>query len=149
MASGCLMVKACLQVWVKIVDVRVEYGMLKISCSMKVNINGKLMPLSASNSLQLSYLPLNKVTARRQYDFHLPAQAVSQVDGKDLDPDNTVGKKFQSLKEEPPNVGTTHKAIVQSVKSYGAFVRLEGYKSNGLVHSSQVGCSLMLLAGSR
>ncbi len=66
-------------------------------------------------------------------------QAVSQVDGKDLDPDNTVGKKFQSLKEEPPNVGTTHKATVQSVKSYGAFVRLEGYKSNGLVHSSQVG----------
>ena len=65
---------------------------------------------------------------------------MSQVDGKDLDPENTVGKKFQSLKEEPPNVGTTHKAIVQSVKSYGAFVRLEGYKSNGLVHSSQVGC---------
>ncbi len=26
----------CQQVWVKIVDVRVEYGMLKISCSMKV-----------------------------------------------------------------------------------------------------------------
>ena len=68
----------------------------------------------------------------------MPAQAVSQVDGKDLDPANTVGKKFQSLKEDPPAVGTTHRATVQSVKSYGAFVRLEGYKSNGLVHSSQV-----------
>ncbi len=68
----------------------------------------------------------------------LPVQAVSQVDGKDLDPSNTVGKKFQTLKESPPDVGTTHRATVQSVKSYGAFVRLEGYKSNGLVHSSQV-----------
>lgn len=65
-------------------------------------------------------------------------QAASQVDGKDLDPSNTVGKKFQTLKENPPDVGTTHRATVQSVKSYGAFVRLEGYKSNGLVHSSQV-----------
>ncbi len=27
------------QVWVKVVDVRVEFGMLKISCSMKVRLH--------------------------------------------------------------------------------------------------------------
>ena len=37
--------KVCLQVWVKIVDVRVEYGMLKISCSMKVGGDDNCMLL--------------------------------------------------------------------------------------------------------
>ena len=65
--------------------------MLKISCSMKVSLT------SIWVVAQLMHEPLSAYA----HPCARPVlQAVSQVDGKDLDPDNITGKKFQSLKED-------------------------------------------------
>ena len=39
----------------------------------------------------------------------------------------------------PIQVGAILQGCVASVKPYGLFVRLDGFRANGLVHSSQVG----------
>ena len=87
----CLKWPFCQQVWVKIVDVRVEYGMLKISCSMKVICLACLSWLVIQTCCCFAFPP---DTASFMI-VTLPVQAVSQVDGKDLDPSNTVGKYFR------------------------------------------------------
>ena len=68
---------------------------------------------------------------------------VDQATGADLDPGNTraalgrpPGGPPQS--EEPPPVGSVHRAVVQDIKPYGIFVSLPGFRRSGLVHSSQV-----------
>lgn len=38
-------------------------------------------------------------------------------------------------------VGSILEAMVATVKPFGLFVRLKGYRANGLVHLSQVGYS--------
>ncbi len=40
--------------------------------------------------------------------------------------------------EEPPEVGSIHHATVVSVRPFGAFVELPGFRKQGLVHHSQV-----------
>lgn len=35
-------------------------------------------------------------------------------------------------------MGSVHRATVARVQPYGLFVRLEGYRKNGLVHAFQV-----------
>ncbi|BDA46039.1 probable nucleolar protein of 40 kDa [Coccomyxa sp. Obi] len=100
------------QVWVKVVEVRDDgSGQPKINCSMKV---------------------------------------VSQEDGADLDPTNAAairgggggrggGISFGGPQSDaPPEVGSVLQAMVASVKPYGIFVRLKGFRANGLVHLSQI-----------
>ena len=42
------------------------------------------------------------------------------------------------LREGAPEINSVHKSEVASIKPFGVFVRLEGYRTNGLVHVSQV-----------
>lgn len=108
------------QVWVKVIEVREEPNGAKVNCSMKV---------------------------------------VDQESGKDLDPENTQGRFTGGFgggggggggpprgeafggpqSDEPPEVGSIHQASVRSVKPFGLFVQLPGFRANGLVHLSQVG----------
>ena len=66
-------------------------------------------------------------------------RAVDQETGLDLGHDpggrNGGGAKLQ---DEPPEVGSIHKATVKRIEAYGVFVQLEGYRRQGLVHASQV-----------
>jgi polyribonucleotide nucleotidyltransferase len=41
--------------------------------------------------------------------------------------------------DAPPEVGSIHRARVASVRPFGAFVDLPGYRKQALVHHSQVG----------
>ena len=43
------------------------------------------------------------------------------------------------LKDGAPEMNSVHRAEVASIKPFGVFVRMEGYRTNGLVHVSQVG----------
>lgn len=40
--------------------------------------------------------------------------------------------------DEPPEVGSVHRATVKRIEAYGVFVALEGFRRHGLVHTSQV-----------
>ncbi|PNH10420.1 hypothetical protein TSOC_002850, partial [Tetrabaena socialis] len=40
--------------------------------------------------------------------------------------------------DEPPEVGSIHRATVKRIEAYGVFVALEGFRRHGLVHTSQV-----------
>eukprot|EP00891_Asterochloris_glomerata_P001351 jgi/Astpho2/1351/fgenesh1_pg.00024_%23_38_t len=101
-------------VWVKILSVEEGPGGPKVACSMK---------------------------------------AVSQEDGRDLDPDNRLASRGggaprgagaginagrANLSNEAPPIGSVHKASVMSIKPFGVFVAMEGFRSNGLVHLTQV-----------
>lgn len=102
------------KVWVKILSVEEGPGGPKVACSMK---------------------------------------AVSQEDGRDLDPDNRLASRGggaprgagaginagrANLSNEAPPIGSVHKASVMSIKPFGVFVAMEGFRSNGLVHLTQV-----------
>eukprot|EP00884_Botryococcus_braunii_P001360 jgi/Botrbrau1/11224/Bobra.0075s0020.1 len=98
------------QVWVKVLEVREDpNGNLKINCS---------------------------------------AKAVDQDSGKDLDPENRLaqggggggggGGRDGPQKTEPPDLGSIHRATVATIKPFGVFVRIQGYRSNGLVHFTQI-----------
>ena len=76
-------------------------------------------------------------------------QAVSQEDGSDLDPNNMlahgpgfkqgrVGKDLQNLSNEPPELHSIHDATVMSIKPYGVFVQMDGFRVNGLVQDVTV-----------
>lgn len=72
-------------------------------------------------------------------------KVVDQESGKDLDPSGALAKQHwaqsgTNLSEEPPSKGSVHKARIVSIRAFGAFVELEGYRTNGLVHVSQVHC---------
>jgi hypothetical protein len=75
------------------------------------------------------------------------ARAVDQETGADLDPSNRLafsggpgggGGGGGPQSNEPPEVGTVHRATVATVKPFGVFVRIQGFRSNGLVHFTQV-----------
>ena len=91
-------------------------------------------------------------------------QAVSQEDGRDLDPDNRLASRGggaprgaggginagrTNLSSEAPPIGSVHKASVMSIKPFGVFVAMEGFRSNGLVHLTQVrpGAHVNILGG--
>ena len=42
------------------------------------------------------------------------------------------------LQEGAPELNSVHRAEVASIKPFGVFVRMQGYRTNGLVHVSQV-----------
>ena len=75
-------------------------------------------------------------------------RAVDQETGQDLDPDNSLALRSRGggrgegrggpLSDDPPRLGSIHRATVASLRPFGAFVRLDGYRSNGLVHVFQV-----------
>ena len=76
-------------------------------------------------------------------------QAVDQEEGTDLDPSNTQagggkggggppGGFRGPVSDSPPEIGSIQRASVRSIKPYGVFVQMEGFRSNALVHLSQV-----------
>ena len=101
-------------------------------------------------------LTLGKPTCIKQNTFdmqertdHALPQAVDQEQGTDLDPSNTqaaggrggVGppQGFRGpVSDSPPELGSIQRASIRSIKPYGVFVQMEGFRSNALVHLSQV-----------
>lgn len=72
-------------------------------------------------------------------------QAVDQEDGTDLDPSNakaggpSASGGFRGpVSDTPPELGSIQRASIRSIKPYGVFVQMEGFRSNALVHLSQV-----------
>ncbi|EFN56958.1 hypothetical protein CHLNCDRAFT_143529 [Chlorella variabilis] len=84
-------------------------------------------------------------------------RAVSQEDGRDLDPDNALAMAGRGGpgggggphggggrdSDEPPELYSIHRAgklaySVQQVRPFGVFVKLDGYRKYGLVHFSQI-----------
>eukprot|EP00873_Tetraselmis_striata_P025706 jgi/Tetstr1/445970/TSEL_000299.t1 len=72
-------------------------------------------------------------------------KAVSQEDGTDLDPGGHLagrrgggGGGGGDLKEGAPELYSIHEATVKSIKPYGLFVQLDGWRRYGLVPNSQV-----------
>ncbi|KAL4425307.1 hypothetical protein ABPG75_009323 [Micractinium tetrahymenae] len=77
-------------------------------------------------------------------------RAVSQEDGRDLDPDNTLaaggrggpggggGGPGGRDSDQPPELHSIHHGAVQQVRPFGVFVKLDGYRKYGLVHFSQI-----------
>ena len=73
---------------------------------------------------------------------------MSQEDGTDLDPSNAQGaprggggppRGFRGpVSDTPPDIGSVQRASIRSIKPYGVFVQMEGFRSNALVHLSQV-----------
>ena len=76
-------------------------------------------------------------------------QAVSQEDGTDLDPSGALdapaqqhergGEDVGSRKDGAPPVGTILKGRVHSIKPFGVFIALDGWRNHGLVHFRQAG----------
>ena len=70
-------------------------------------------------------------------------KVVDQDSGKDLDPEGVQVQQGRGVNrgpqsDEPPEVGSVHRAKIVSIRAFGAFVQLEDFRSNGLVHVSQV-----------
>ncbi|KAL4418798.1 hypothetical protein ABPG77_010207 [Micractinium sp. CCAP 211/92] len=76
-------------------------------------------------------------------------RAVSQEDGRDLDPDNTLaaggrggagggGGAGGRDSDQPPELHSIHRGAVQQVRPFGVFVKLDGFRKYGLVHFSQI-----------
>lgn len=42
------------------------------------------------------------------------------------------------MSDDPPALGSIHHAVVVSVRPFGLFVELPGFRRNGLVHNSQI-----------
>lgn len=42
------------------------------------------------------------------------------------------------MSDEPPPIGSIHRGVVHTVKPFGVFVAIEGYRRHVLVHHSQV-----------
>eukprot|EP00887_Chlorella_sp_A99_P003531 scaffold7.g3531.t1 len=90
-------------------------------------------------------------------EYYLPRgeKVVSQEDGTDLDPDNLAGPGARGgaggrggggapASEEPPELHSVHRGVVQSVRPFGVFVRIDGFRKYGLVHFSQISDHLHL-----
>ncbi|PRW33884.1 S1 RNA binding domain-containing isoform B [Chlorella sorokiniana] len=77
-------------------------------------------------------------------------RAVDQDGGADLDPDNLLAQARGPGggggghggggrdSDEPPELHSIHRAAVQSVRPFGVFVKIDGYRKYGLVHFSQI-----------
>lgn len=66
-------------------------------------------------------------------------RGLDQDTGQDLqlEPENTRDRN-QQLQDDPPAEGSVLRATVKRIEAYGIFVQLEGFRRQGLVHSSQV-----------
>ena len=73
-------------------------------------------------------------------------QAVSQETGQDLDPSNQSGGEGPRgpQQEGAPEQGAILASKVHTIKPFGVFVQMQGWRTNGLVHVRQV-LALMLL----
>lgn len=75
-------------------------------------------------------------------------KACDQDTGADLDPTNasTARQRQEGPQSDaPPAVGSIHSAVVERVQPFGIFVRLQGFRKWGLVHSSQVSDHLEIM----
>ena len=79
----------------------------------------------------------------------LSMKAVSQEDGTDLDPSNALAGAGGGGggSDEPPPLWSIHQATVTSVRPFGLFVSMSGYRKHGLVFISQVSSYLGLDRG--
>jgi len=82
-------------------------------------------------------------------------KAVDQKHGTDLDPDNllfngggtgTERHRGGASSDLAPALYSIHKGTIQSVKPFGVFVQLEGFRKYGLVHTSQISDHLTFTA---
>lgn len=64
-------------------------------------------------------------------------RVVSQEDGTDLDPGNLQGPGGRgggggggrsAASDEPPELHSVQRGVVQSIRSFGVFVRMEGFR---------------------
>ncbi|WIA36670.1 hypothetical protein OEZ86_007953 [Tetradesmus obliquus] len=51
------------------------------------------------------------------------------------------------MSDEPPPIGSIHRGVVHTVKPFGVFVAIEGYRRHVLVHHSQVSEEVLLTRG--
>uniref|UniRef100_A0A383W4N8 S1 motif domain-containing protein n=1 Tax=Tetradesmus obliquus TaxID=3088 RepID=A0A383W4N8_TETOB len=51
------------------------------------------------------------------------------------------------VSDEPPPIGSIHRGVVHTVKPFGVFVAIEGYRRHVLVHHSQVSEEVLLTRG--
>ena len=76
------------------------------------------------------------------HNKHAALQAVSQDDGQDLDPQNRQGggrgPRATGGKEGAPEQGAVVPGSVASIRSFGVFVAMDGWRQHGLVHARQV-----------
>ena len=75
-------------------------------------------------------------------------QAVSQETGQDLDPSNRSGEEGPRgpQQEGAPEQGAILASKVHTIKPFGVFVQMQGWRTNGLVHVRQVLALMLLLA---
>jgi predicted RNA-binding protein with RPS1 domain len=84
----------------------------------------------AGDSVWVKVLAIKESEDDRQPRIQLTMDCVDQKTGKDLDPRNR--------RDENPELFSIHSGVVTSVKPFGAFVRLDGFRhKEGLVHVSQ------------
>lgn len=81
-------------------------------------------------------------------------KAVDQETGADLDPNNQLtlgggggGPGGGRQSDAPPELHSVHSGVVQSVKPFGVFVQLDGFRKYALVHTSQISDHLFFSAG--
>ena len=72
-----------------------------------------------------------------QLRISLSMRAVDQTTGADMDPDNRDAAAA-SASDAAPLLGAVLGGSVLQLRPFGIFVSLDGYRKNGLVHSSQV-----------
>jgi predicted RNA-binding protein with RPS1 domain len=73
-------------------------------------------------------------------------KVVDQSSGADLDPDNVVAARHgggrgggaMQRSEAAPELWSIHQGTVQSVRPFGVFVELDGFRKYALVHFSQL-----------
>eukprot|EP00466_Bigelowiella_natans_P005121 jgi/Bigna1/132051/aug1.16_g6759 len=68
----------------------------------------------------------------------LSLKDVSQENGRDLNPSNQHTRMGAENPDKYPNLFTVHQGNVVSIRDFGAFVKLDGFYSHGLVHISQM-----------
>jgi predicted RNA-binding protein with RPS1 domain len=87
----------------------------------------------------------------KQTKLKLAMNVVDQQTGQDLDPEHTKSRgdsgssghngssrDGKPLSSDPPDMYSLHQGSVQGIQTFGAFIQLPGFRSNGLVHITQI-----------
>lgn len=109
-------------------------------------------PYSSYSIMYPSNPDLPAVPSRATHRPHARTmQAVSQETGQDLDPSNRqqMDGPRGAQKEGAPEQGAVLASKVHTVKPFGIFVQMEGWRTNGLVHVRQVLALVVLLAAAQ
>ena len=89
----------------------------------------------------------------KQAKIKLAMNVVNQETGEDLDPEHVQSggrggggggggggnsRDGKPLSSDPPDMYSLHQGAVQGIQTFGAFVTLPGFRSNGLIHITQI-----------